>query len=266
MSHVFEDRAIASTRTVLAAWVGAHPEWLVFLAIVAAWCAVFSSALPLLGSLRLDHGLSEIYRSVCGSGQWATGLGRANAVQGGMIMIVAMMLPRMIPEIRWAAFSSLKHNQVLATLVVSLGYLAAWTLYVIAFNALLTIGGNYYRADSRQAQAVYFLIAAAWQFTSWKRICRTKCHQSLPLPPNGFQAFRAWLTYGALQGAWCVGSCWALMLPMLSPGHAIGLTVLLFLAVIAERLWVDSLRIPKLIGGALLTVSMIEWTSPVHPR
>ena len=59
-------------------------------------------------------------------------------------------------------------------------------------------------------------LAAFWQFSPFKRKCLRACHRSVPLPLVRMKAEVASIRFGVRNGSACVGSCWALMLVMLT--------------------------------------------------
>ena len=67
--------------------------------------------------------------------------------------------------------------------------------------------------------AAVFFIGLAWQCSPAKQVCLNRCHALRELAAFGRAADTDALIFGATQGVWCAGSCWAwMLLPLLLPG------------------------------------------------
>jgi predicted metal-binding membrane protein len=151
---------------------------------------------------------------------------------GWALMLVAMMAPRLIPEIHHVRFTSLARRRARSIALFVAGYGGVWmvcgaVLTSVAFVAMTFAPGSYLPA------AVAGLIAGAWQASPSKQICLNACHQRMPLRIFGREADLDAFRFGWTNGFWCAGSCGALMLlSMLLPeGHFVAMaavTVLVY--------------------------------------
>ena len=183
-----------------------HPEWWVLATSVTAWCLMLEPH-PLAG------GNGAVRCALCRQSG-----GIVQDLADWLIMILAMMLPLIIIPARAAAFGSLWRRRHLAMAEFLAGYVAVWMLFggpVLLLSATLhSLTAN----EFRWVAGAGFFLTAVWQSTNLKRRFSAACHQTIPLAPDGWAAHRDCLRFGALQGAYCVGSCGLLMLlAMLSP-------------------------------------------------
>jgi predicted metal-binding membrane protein len=90
-------------------------------------------------------------------------------------------------------------------------YIAVWCLvYALFAVALISIAG--FSLNTLQLLALTTPIAAAWQFSAHKRAALLRCHLRPPLSVFGHRAWLDPIWFALRRGAWCVLSCWALML------------------------------------------------------
>ena len=68
--------------------------------------------------------------------------------------------------------------------------------------------------------AIGLFVAAVWQCSPVKQQCLNRGHVHPDLAPGGVAADAGALRFGVVHGAWCVASCWALMLLPLLATHA----------------------------------------------
>jgi predicted metal-binding membrane protein len=155
---------------------------------------------------------------------------------GWALMLVAMMSPVLIPPLYYIRLRSFTHRRVRSSTLFLVGYFAIWmaaggVLLAIELAAKLLAPQSYLPA----AGAV--LIAFVWQISPIKQRCLNRCYAHPALSAFGGAADFDALRFGMTHGAWCVGSCWALMLvPMLlSRGHLLGM-VSIALLIFSERL------------------------------
>jgi predicted metal-binding membrane protein len=111
------------------------------------------------------------------------------------------------------------------------------TIWMAAGAVLLTLAIAARLFAPASSLALFMIVAVLWQFSPIKQRCLNRCHAHGELAAFGLAADLDALRFGFRHGAWCVGSCWALMLlPLLvSEGHLIWMAaVALWLC--AERL------------------------------
>ena len=149
-------------------------------------------------------------------------------VVGWLLMIVAMMLPTVIPLL--ATFRALvggRNQPGLLVGMVIVGYVVTWTV----FGLVAWVGDRAVHAaveatpwlasNSRMVLAATFVVAGAYQFSRLKYRCLDECRSPLGFVLNRWQgrterreAFRL----GVAHGVFCVGCCWSLMLVMFAVG------------------------------------------------
>lgn len=145
------------------------------------------------------------------------------------VMMIAMMLPGASPMI--LTFSKVRRQRLATggttapTPLFVAGYLAVWT----GFSVLAAVGQwslhGYALLDSAMGRTGPLLggglliFAGAFQWTSLKEACLTKCRTPLGfLLAEWREGWRGAFIMGLRHGAFCVGCCWALMLLMFVGG------------------------------------------------
>ncbi len=149
-------------------------------------------------------------------------------VVGWALMIVAMMLPTVIPLLATfrALVSSRRRPGQLVALAI-LGYVAIWT----GFGVAAWLGDRAIHAavdavpwlaeNPRIILAGTFVLAGVYQFSPLMYRCLDECRSPLGFVLNRWQgrserleAFRI----GVAHGLFCIGCCWSLMLVMFGVG------------------------------------------------
>jgi predicted metal-binding membrane protein len=129
-------------------------------------------------------------------------------------MVMAMMVPLMLGQLRVVALSSAWRRRHLAIGWYLGGYLAAWLLAWLA----LKLGSALWMPPPAPAASIaagMFALACVWHFIPAKRRAATRCHRRTPLPIAGWRADLACLRYGMRNGVDCLVNCWPLMLAMI---------------------------------------------------
>jgi predicted metal-binding membrane protein len=152
-------------------------------------------------------------------------------------MLLATMPPLLLHPILHVWTRSLARRRIRAVALFLFANTAVW----MAVGCVLAAGALAMRMvadlDAVLAAAVATGIALVWQATPVKQTCLNRCHRLPPLAAFGIAADLDCLRFGAQAGAWCVGSCWALMLAALMAGDAHGFAMLAVAAVSsAERM------------------------------
>jgi predicted metal-binding membrane protein len=151
------------------------------------------------------------------------------------LMVAAMMLPLVITSLRHVCDRSFARRRARATLLFLLGYVLMWmtagfVLQVMAFAARWAVPGLLL------CLGVVVAIAILWQVSPAKQSCLNRCHRRPHLAAFDLAADRDAFSFGLMNGASCVGSCWALMLTVVaSQGHALGMVAVTLFA-FGERL------------------------------
>ncbi|WP_375414469.1 DUF2182 domain-containing protein [uncultured Bradyrhizobium sp.] len=155
---------------------------------------------------------------------------------GWALMVAAMMPPLIIAPLRRVRDRSFARRRARATLLFVAGYTGVWLaagvgLEAVALVALPALPTPLIGLGLAAA------IAAGWQISPAKQWCLNRCHRQPRLAAFGAAADRDAFGFGLINGASCVGACWALMLLILcvGPAHVMAMAVAaLFVA--AERL------------------------------
>lgn len=182
----------------------------------------------------------------------AHGLGRFALAWG--LMLAASMLPLLAAPVRHVRARTLSRRRAravslflggygvvwmatgLAALVASWAVMHAWWRIAIAAGQLSSAWRAGLSQPGPAATATAMLVAVVWQCSAAKQRCLNRSHAHPTLAAFGDSADRDALRFGLSHGAWCVGSCWALMLlPVLAPrSHTV--------AMAAVAMWVAAER------------------------
>jgi predicted metal-binding membrane protein len=160
----------------------------------------------------------------------------ASLVLGWALMLAAMMLPLLSAPVRHVRARSFAQRRVRAIMLFITGYAMIWMAAGVVLLAL-SVAMQLIPLESSLLVALVALIALVWQFSPVKQRCLNHGHVHPELAAFGAAANIDALRFGFTHAAWCVGSCWALMLPPLLVSHrhiAVMTAVALWLA--AERL------------------------------
>jgi len=190
-----------------------------------------------------------------------------------VIMMTAMMLPSAVPLLLLLArIESQRRSRgraFVATSALALGYVSAWA----AFSVVATLAQwglletrlvtPMMASSSPYLSALLLAAAGAYQFTNLKYTCLSRCQSPLSaLMTQRRDGLDRALLLGFVQGAFCIGCCWLLM-------------VLLFVLGVMNLLWIAALslfvlleKVPTMprvfvqLGGAVLLV----WSMLVFGR
>jgi predicted metal-binding membrane protein len=177
-------------------------------------------------------------------------------------MMVAMMIPATLPLILlYRIVARQRLSPVRARVGVAalfLGYMVVWVVaglpvYVYALTAEAV--GSYAIA----LPAVLLVIGGAYQFTSLKRSCHTRCSNPL------FFLMQKWrpgavgpLRLGVLHGIDCLGCCAGLMVGLVALGMMnLALVFTVALIIFAEKTLPESHRIARPLGVLMITGGVV---------
>jgi predicted metal-binding membrane protein len=152
------------------------------------------------------------------------------------LMFAAMMPPLVIAPLRHIRDRSFAKRRARAMLLFVAGYAGVWLAAGVVLEAMalvaLLVGPT-----PLVCLGLAAAIALLWQVSPAKQWCLNRCHRRPHLAAFGAAADRDAFTFGLINGAFCVGACWALMLLTLcvGPGHMLAMTMVT-LFVIAERI------------------------------
>ena len=158
-----------------------------------------------------------------------------------VVMMAAMMFPSVAPTV--ALYSSMiKSRSPVAPLVLTSGYLIAWTS-VGAFAFAVASAGGRISGDllawdhaGRWVAGATLIVAAVYELTPLKDVCLGKCRSPLGFLLGSWRDGRLGaLKMGARQGAWCIGCCWALMASL----FALGVMSIVWMAFVAGLIAIE---------------------------
>jgi len=130
---------------------------------------------------------------------------------GWGFMAFAMMGPLLGGPLHHLWHRSLARHRVRNIVLFISTYIAIWCLVYVLFTIILV------RIHASLLGTIPLLvlttaIAVAWQFSPHKREALRRCHLRPPLSVFGYRAWLDPIWFAVRRGAWCVVSCWALML------------------------------------------------------
>jgi predicted metal-binding membrane protein len=180
------------------------------------------------------------------------------------LMVIAVMAPTAAPMLHAFVDVEAARADGRSRFFVFLGgYVAVWLVVSAAFASaqlLLAAAGV---ADAGGASpgvvAVLLAIAGAYQFSSLKHACVSRCRSPVAfLMRHWREGTGGALRLGARHGADCVGCCWALMLVALA-GGAVSLWWMSGVMVLAaaEKLPRVGERLTAPVGAALLGAALL---------
>jgi predicted metal-binding membrane protein len=174
-----------------------------------------------------------------------------------VVMMAAMMFPSVLPMVVVYDRVSRRHGQ---TPFFVTGYLLTWTAAgLLAYG--LFVGGRAVVGDAlawdragRWVAASVLVIAAVYQLTPIKDRCLTKCRGPLRFVLESWREGRAGaLRMGAVQGAWCVGCCWALMASL----FALGVMSVAWMAFVAALIALEKLAPWRVAANRAIAVGLL---------
>ena len=180
-----------------------HPEWWMILLSAAAWVFVAG-------------GSPESHAEVSGPGARAAALAA---------MVVAMMLPLTAGRLREMARSTTSPFRHRAAAAFVAGYMAVWMLAMIAIDAAwrLTLSA----AGWAVAAGIVIAAAVLWEAApgKWRQVPHG----------HGRRMDAGSAGSGAVAGASCVASCWALMAACVVFAHSLPVMAAFFLVQLHGR-------------------------------
>jgi hypothetical protein len=186
-----------------------HPEWWVVVASGAAWAFMIYFGFPHLSHTRttMDGGHEQ-------------------GMLGIIVMVVSMMLPLTVANVRHVALSSLWPRRHRAIALFLAGYLAVWIVVQTVITSSWILIAPLIGWKSAAIAAT--INAALWEVTATKRQRLRRCHRTVPLAPRGWRADADCAQYGVTTGLSCVSICWALMVASAAFAHSILVMTVLF--------------------------------------
>jgi hypothetical protein len=245
-----------------------HPEWWVVMAAAVAW--MFIAGVSLVG-MSHPHasstgstpvGMSHAHVSHTGI---ILGRGHEQGMLGTVAMVIAMMLPLTLANVRHVALSSLwrRRHRAIAAFLVS--FIAVWIVVQIAIVG--TWGLLTPLVGWQTAGGVAMVAAALWEVAPIKRQRLRRCHRTMPLAPRGWRADADCARYGVTTGFSCVTTCWALMVAAAAFSHSLMVMTVLFGVQMSgryQRRPSPILAALAVIGVCLLSIAALFAHNPHH--
>lgn len=192
---------------------------------------------PALAVLCYDH------HAIVGAGLLASHASIENGAGlliGWALMLTAMMAPLLIPALRHVRARSLRSRRWRAVILVTVAHAAVWTVGSIELLAVASV----LRSVTGQPDLALLLgliAALTWQLSPLKQYCLNRHCARPPISSFGRAADRDALRFGGTHAAWCLGSCWALMLvALLAPAWHVAVML-----VVSVWMWVEPLDRPE---------------------
>lgn len=232
-----------------------RPEWWVWLVAAISWLILIGNSVagyvsPTSGAHDHHHMHSEPglgSQILAGSIHWE-------------LMVLAMMLPIIIPSVKGVALRSLwrrRHRGVAGFLI---GYMLPWTLIGILVCSILALASGLDLKWQAAVTAAVFVLAAVWQFSKYKKRAMTLCHRTMPLAPRGLKADRDCIKYGWRIGFSCCVNCLVLMIACtLAAHHPVALAVCGYLGYSEKYSWKPS---PRLASAGILGLAVLFGSTP----
>jgi len=145
------------------------------------------------------------------------------------VMMIGMMLPSATPAL--LLYGSVVRRSPGATRAVAHvyafagGYLLVWTGFSLAATALQLLLNRWLllspmmETRTRWLGPLFLCLAGLYQLTPLKRACLQSCRFPLMFMTRHWrQGISGGFWLGVLQGAYCLGCCWALMLLLFAGG------------------------------------------------
>ncbi len=232
--------------------------------VIVAWTVVLVAALTNQNSLIDHHYLLE-------ESHLSPLLALVVFLACWQVMTVAMMLPSSMPMVSMLMHASRQQPHPRAVQAAFLaGYALVWTAFALgAFVGDIQIHWlvhHWFWLDTHSwvIGATTFAVAGVFQFSPLKGRCLKQCRSSFSFFVRYYRkgVGAAW-HLGLHHGAFCLGSCWALMLVMfgLGVGSLLSMAVLTGVMVI-EKTYPGGQRLRPVIGIVLLGLSAL-WLA--HP-
>lgn len=191
-----------------------QPQWWLTAVAVIGWLVLAGLfvAAQLAPATTAGHGGHAGHDHGAG----ATVAGVAPHVAAGIAM-VAVMLPLIAVNVRYAALRSPRRARGAVTVDVVAGWTLVWVGAALALGVAAWLLAN--GIGSLAAIGLVTVVAIGWQFTLRKRLSLARCDALLAPPLNRRDSRRACRRYGVSLGLNCVQSCWPLMALMAVAAH-----------------------------------------------
>jgi len=203
--------------------------------VVAGLCVIVLAGLGwfYLGLLfaATDAGGFGLLQALCGPLQDESWTIRDVGIVASMwcAMTLAMMLPSAAPMIltytEIADTAARKAEHIISPFMLAAGYATVWIGFSFAATLaqIVVMRAGLLDAGMTSTSGVFsgaiLIFAGAYQFSTLKNACLTRCRQPFPFFFTNWSTTRAGVfRLGLKQGLYCLGCCWAMMLVMFATG------------------------------------------------
>lgn len=152
-------------------------------------------------------------------------------VSGWLVMVVAMMLPSAVPNIRYVAFASLHARRARAMALFGVGYLLVWLVPAVP----AALWHLFHPLPIAVASGLGLGLAAVWELTPQKRSALRRCRRTIPIRARGLTADRSCLRFGVVSGGRCVSACGPAMAAVVLADHQLPVVALVTGLMFAQR-------------------------------
>jgi len=211
-----------------------HPEWWVYAVAGTAALLLVAGTLasPDTGAAAGHHtheGHHSMGPSADVEGPWASWL---SAWQHWTLMVLAMMLPVVAPQVRRVATRSLWSRRHRAAVTFVLGYVVVWLVLGAGLvGVVVALGGQEQLAPGL---AAVLLLAAGWQVSGPRRRMLRRCASLRLGAATGLAADLNCARAGLSSGLRCVFTCGPLMVAM-ALSHSLLLMAGVMVVLLSER-------------------------------
>ena len=129
-----------------------------------------------------------------------------------LLMLIAMMFPLLSDPIRQVWKRNFPRKRLTGIFAFLTTYVAVWMMISMVLSAIAAFMQQHLYGNEWLLLGAALSITLLWQSSPWNQACLNHCHIVPRISPFGLAAERDCGYYGFLKGAWCIGSCWALML------------------------------------------------------
>ena len=211
-----------------------HPEWWVYAVAVAAALLLVVGAITSPGAgTTAGHHMHEGHHAMGTSpdmeSPWVTWL---SSWEHWTLMVLAMMLPVVAPQVRRVATRSLWSRRHRAAVTFVLGYVAVWLVLGAGLvMVVLALGGQQQLAPWLP---VVLLLAAGWQVSGPRRRMLRRCASLRLGAADGLAADLDCARAGVRSGLRSVVTCGPLMVAMVL-SHSLLLMAGVLVVLLSER-------------------------------
>jgi predicted metal-binding membrane protein len=153
------------------------------------------------------------------------------------LMIVAMMLPLLVPMVRHVAARSFATQRERSVGLFVASYALVWLAAAAASSvALVALRAAFFAIGlAAWTGLISCALAAGWQLSAAKVRAVNRCHGTVALRPWAPHAGRDAIGFGLLHGTRCVRACLPVMVLPLAGGHGLPAMAAVFAILLAER-------------------------------